>query len=120
MGLADRMQHFPNQLSGGQQQRVAIARALVNQPAIVLADEPTGNLDTRTSIEIMATFQELNRQGITIILVTHEHDIADYCKRIIEFRDGTDHPRPGSARAPRRRAGPGNGHWQDSGLGERP
>ena len=88
VGLADRAHHFPNQLSGGQQQRVAIARALVNQPAIVLADEPTGNLDTRTSIEIMATFQELNRQGITIILVTHEHDIAAYCRRIIEFRDG--------------------------------
>jgi len=88
VGLADRSQHFPNQLSGGQQQRVAIARALVNRPAMVLADEPTGNLDTRTSIEIMATFQELNRQGITIILVTHEHDIAAYCKRILEFRDG--------------------------------
>jgi putative ABC transport system ATP-binding protein len=88
VGLADRSHHYPNQLSGGQQQRVAIARALVNQPAIVLADEPTGNLDTRTSIEIMATFQGLNRQGITIILVTHEHDIAAYCRRIIEFRDG--------------------------------
>jgi putative ABC transport system ATP-binding protein len=88
VGLAERAQHYPNQLSGGQQQRVAIARALVNQPAIILADEPTGNLDTRTSIEIMATFQELNRQGITIIMVTHEHDIAAYCKRIIEFRDG--------------------------------
>ena len=88
VGLGERAHHFPNQLSGGQQQRVAIARALVNGPAIVLADEPTGNLDTRTSIEIMATFQELNRQGITIILVTHEHDIAAYCKRIIEFRDG--------------------------------
>jgi putative ABC transport system ATP-binding protein len=88
VGLSDRAHHYPNQLSGGQQQRVAIARALVNQPAMVLADEPTGNLDTRTSIEIMATFQELNRQGITIILVTHEHDIAAYCRRIIEFRDG--------------------------------
>jgi len=88
VGLGDRIFHFPNQLSGGQQQRVAIARAMVNQPSIILADEPTGNLDSRTSIEIMATFQELNRQGITIILVTHEHDIADYCQRIIEFRDG--------------------------------
>jgi putative ABC transport system ATP-binding protein len=88
VGLGDRAHHYPNQLSGGQQQRVAIARALVNRPAIILADEPTGNLDTRTSIEIMATFQELNRQGITIILVTHEHDIASYCRRVIEFRDG--------------------------------
>lgn len=88
VGLTDRAHHYPNQLSGGQQQRVAIARALVNQPAIILADEPTGNLDTRTSIEIMATFQELNCQGITIILVTHEHDLADYCRRVIEFRDG--------------------------------
>jgi putative ABC transport system ATP-binding protein len=88
VGLAERAHHFPNQLSGGQQQRVAIARALVNRPSIVLADEPTGNLDTRTSVEIMATFQELNRQGISIILVTHEHDIAAYCRRIIEFRDG--------------------------------
>ena len=88
VGLAERSHHFPNQLSGGQQQRVAIARALVNQPALILADEPTGNLDTRTSIEIMATFQELNRQGLTLIMVTHEHDIAAYCRRIIEFRDG--------------------------------
>jgi putative ABC transport system ATP-binding protein len=88
VGLTDRAHHYPNQLSGGQQQRVAIARALVNQPAIILADEPTGNLDTKTSIEIMATFQELNRQGITIILVTHEHDIAAYCRRVLEFRDG--------------------------------
>jgi putative ABC transport system ATP-binding protein len=88
VGLTDRAHHYPNQLSGGQQQRVAIARALVNQPAIILADEPTGNLDTKTSLEIMGTFQQLNRQGITIILVTHEHDIANYCRRIIEFRDG--------------------------------
>ncbi len=88
IGLADRIHHHPNQLSGGQQQRVAIARALVNKPSIVLADEPTGNLDSRTSIEIMATFQDLNDQGITVVLVTHEHDIAAYAKRVIEFRDG--------------------------------
>jgi len=120
VGLADRTHHFPNQLSGGQQQRVAIARALVNHPAIILADEPTGNLDTRTSIEIMATFQELNRQGITIILVTHEHDIADYCKRIIEFRDGWI-IRDQAVIAPRNAAQDLEaGRWQTSGLGERP
>ncbi|MBN1293281.1 MAG: ABC transporter ATP-binding protein [Candidatus Latescibacteria bacterium] len=89
VGLKDRMDHEPNQLSGGQQQRVAIARALVNNPAIILADEPTGNLDSITSIEVMALFQELNDQGITIIIVTHEHDISEYAKRIIEMRDGT-------------------------------
>lgn len=88
VGLADRLDHEPNQLSGGQQQRVAIARALVNQPAIILADEPTGNLDSHTSLEVMAVFQELNQQGITIILVTHENDIARYAKRIIRLRDG--------------------------------
>jgi len=120
VGLADRMHHFPNQLSGGQQQRVAIARALVNQPAMVLADEPTGNLDTRTSIEILATFQELNRQGITIILVTHEHDIADYSRRIIEFRDGRI-IRDQQVTQPRNAARDlETGHWQASGLGERP
>jgi putative ABC transport system ATP-binding protein len=88
VGLAQRGDHTPNQLSGGQQQRVAIARALVNSPAILLADEPTGNLDSRTSIEIMALFQQLNDQGITIIMVTHEPDIAEYCKRNIVMRDG--------------------------------
>jgi len=88
VGLAERMDHEPTQLSGGQQQRVAIARALVNEPAILLADEPTGNLDTRTSLEVMSLFQELNRQGLTIVLVTHEHDIASYAKRTVVLQDG--------------------------------
>ncbi len=89
VGLAERALHFPSQLSGGQQQRVAIARALVNDPAILLADEPTGNLDSRTSVEIMDIFQKLNRdQGLTVAIVTHEADIAQYAKRALEFRDG--------------------------------
>jgi putative ABC transport system ATP-binding protein len=89
VGLDERTDHFPSQLSGGQQQRVAIARALVNQPSILLADEPTGNLDSRTSVEVMEIFQKLNGQGLTIILVTHETDIASFAKRSIVFRDGT-------------------------------
>jgi putative ABC transport system ATP-binding protein len=88
VGLADREHHFPSQLSGGQQQRVAIARALVNKPSILLADEPTGNLDSRTSVEVLEIFQQLNDGGLTIILVTHEHDISQFAKRQIIFRDG--------------------------------
>jgi putative ABC transport system ATP-binding protein len=88
VGLATRADHHPNQLSGGQQQRVAIARALVNQPSLLLADEPTGNLDSQTSIEIMGVFQKLNDQGITIVMVTHELDIARYTKRMVILRDG--------------------------------
>jgi putative ABC transport system ATP-binding protein len=89
VGLSQRMDHYPNQLSGGQQQRVAIARALINQPSILLADEPTGNLDTRTSIEVMDIFQRLNMErGITVVLITHEMDIAEHGTRIVKFRDG--------------------------------
>ena len=88
VGLGDRAKHFPNQLSGGQQQRVAIARAIVNDPVFLLADEPTGNLDTRTSVEVMDIFQNLHRQGKTVILVTHEFDISLYAQRIITFLDG--------------------------------
>lgn len=89
VGLESREDHMPNQMSGGQQQRVAIARAIVNDPPLILADEPTGNLDTKTSIEVMEFFVELNKEtGKTIILVTHEQDIAEYCKRVVKFKDG--------------------------------
>jgi putative ABC transport system ATP-binding protein len=88
VGLSQRADHYPSQLSGGQQQRVAIARALVNEPQVLLADEPTGNLDSRTSVEVMGVFQKLNEQGITILMVTHELDIAHYCKRNLILRDG--------------------------------
>ena len=88
VGLADRMDHQPNQLSGGQQQRVAIARALVNEPSLILADEPTGNLDSRMSVEVLGLFQKLNNEGITVVLVTHERDFAKFAKSIVELKDG--------------------------------
>jgi putative ABC transport system ATP-binding protein len=89
VGLVERAHHHPNQLSGGQQQRVAIARALINEPSLLLADEPTGNLDSRTSVEVMGIFQRLNAEhGITVLLITHEHDIAEYATRVVSFRDG--------------------------------
>jgi len=103
VGLGERLDHQPSELSGGQQQRVAIARALVTQPSLLLADEPTGNLDSRTSVEVMALFQALNEQGITVIIVTHESDIAQYAHRVIDVRDGRimkDH----AVAAPRRAA----------------
>lgn len=103
VGLAERAEHFPNQLSGGQQQRVAIARALVNEPEVILADEPTGNLDSKTSLEIVNVFQQLNEAGLTVIMVTHELYMARFCKRIIVIRDGLlvrDDPVADRLRAP--------------------
>jgi len=104
VGLSDRAGHHPSQLSGGQQQRVAIARALVNDPVLILADEPTGALDTRTSFEVMGLLQDLNRRGITVVFVTHEQDIATFASRVINFRDGrvvrdTTNARPADARS---------------------
>jgi putative ABC transport system ATP-binding protein len=95
VGLGDRVDHQPNELSGGQQQRVAIARAIVSEPSLLLADEPTGNLDTRTTIEIMALFQELNDSGVTMLIITHEDEVSAYCRRSVTLRDGlvaSDHP----------------------------
>lgn len=102
VGLSDRAHHFPSQMSGGQQQRVAVARALVNHPSILLADEPTGNLDSRTSVEILEIFQNLNDNGLTIVLVTHEHDISQFARRVLVFKDGRirkDEPIPNRPRA---------------------